>query len=865
MSMRKIHDNFAFPSFMNLDEFLARDAGGEGTGAGSDVHDSSIGGGSSTADETEDETASDKELKKQPAGNYILHSVLVHAGDYGGGHYYAYIRPGHHHNYAKNASEAVQRLNDAKACLQMQLKQRLLTRKYNATSGSSSGTIAGKNCHNKRSMEGNASVEAMVEAPESVGESDSESEIAEEKRIYRELNNELYEEIKDAGRGGKWFKFDDENVYEVQEEEAIDFNFGRGHLNAGFSSAYMLLYIRADAIDEMMAPINSNDIPVTLVRRLSQEHYVSHVEHHISAVVDQATKGCLINLFTEANLAEFDISALKLANRYGSNDNDFHCLHQYKSISLPQSTTLRRMFYSLCVHHLQVSPVQVRLWLEVKDSGRYTYAHGDKPLVRRLGCPLTLENITSGQQLDKWLQSMHDTRSSLSTALVDTIDGNKTENQEILPLLFDAKMGTRDCTIHLYAEILPSRGPLVREDDLTKRAAFEAIFTECRNQESLLKAKVVNLFSKHWQHVSDDVREGLKRRFLRGLDAAKCEMFCDHESTWAALFAELDAESRDCGLLPQEQEDKENTLADGGTSASDHKPDVQALIDEIRDIEEIFIQALTDNYPRLRYGHRYTAVKLFDVTKSFDARELHIRKFFSSNSDYPSFETTSAERWWCDEDIASDETVNECGLTNGKIAQYKQKHHDLEQRLDPKCRYLKFLDMLHVPCPDYKMRDFLDNQSEDISSSIPKFTTDKSLLSFTEKLALSARDAYMRDLKVELSNAIQRCGVDTSSSPWWTLNNGVEDGAEGGWKLWIAQGISQRSPLITVDDAVLYHARVLAGKFVESLRRRNSNQNREDENSSNKNYKIEPIDVTEHPFLPLNHHGGVIVVEPVIP
>ena len=57
------------------------------------------------------------------------------------------------------------------------------------------------------------------------------------------------------------YKYDDENVYEVQEEEAIDFNYGRGEINSGCSSAYMLLYIRADATNDMMAPVSSDDIP----------------------------------------------------------------------------------------------------------------------------------------------------------------------------------------------------------------------------------------------------------------------------------------------------------------------------------------------------------------------------------------------------------------------------------------------------------------------------------------------------------------------------------------------------------------------------------------------------------------------------
>ncbi|KAJ1434059.1 hypothetical protein B484DRAFT_326390, partial [Ochromonadaceae sp. CCMP2298] len=55
----KIHDSFKFPTRLHLDEFLAADCPPES-----------------------------REVKN----SYLLHSVLVHQGDVGGGHYYAYIR-----------------------------------------------------------------------------------------------------------------------------------------------------------------------------------------------------------------------------------------------------------------------------------------------------------------------------------------------------------------------------------------------------------------------------------------------------------------------------------------------------------------------------------------------------------------------------------------------------------------------------------------------------------------------------------------------------------------------------------------------------------------------------------------------------
>jgi ubiquitin C-terminal hydrolase len=68
MGFRKIHDYFEFPLRLNLQKYLATDS-------------------NSQQQNDEDDCT------------YLLHSVLVHSGDVGGGHYYAYIRPSTDHNY----------------------------------------------------------------------------------------------------------------------------------------------------------------------------------------------------------------------------------------------------------------------------------------------------------------------------------------------------------------------------------------------------------------------------------------------------------------------------------------------------------------------------------------------------------------------------------------------------------------------------------------------------------------------------------------------------------------------------------------------------------------------------------------------
>ena len=48
---------------------------------------------------------------------------------------------------------------------------------------------------------------------------------------------------KDKSTRGKWYKFDDENVFPADRREAVEMCYGE-ESGAGFSSAYMLVYIR---------------------------------------------------------------------------------------------------------------------------------------------------------------------------------------------------------------------------------------------------------------------------------------------------------------------------------------------------------------------------------------------------------------------------------------------------------------------------------------------------------------------------------------------------------------------------------------------------------------------------------------------
>lgn len=66
---------------------------------------------------------------------------------------------------------------------------------------------------------------------------------------------------------GRWFKFDDEDVFPANRREAVDMCYGDKQTR-GFSSAYMLVYIRETEAAEVMAGV---EIPSPLIARLEEE------------------------------------------------------------------------------------------------------------------------------------------------------------------------------------------------------------------------------------------------------------------------------------------------------------------------------------------------------------------------------------------------------------------------------------------------------------------------------------------------------------------------------------------------------------------------------------------------------------------
>ena len=81
----------------------------------------------------------------------------------------------------------------------------------------------------------------------------------------------------------RWLKFDDDRVTPVTDREVLEENYGGEPLNGNFlpaqrtqvramkrfTNAYMLVYIRESAIDEVLAPWKDEDTPPHLSKLLA--------------------------------------------------------------------------------------------------------------------------------------------------------------------------------------------------------------------------------------------------------------------------------------------------------------------------------------------------------------------------------------------------------------------------------------------------------------------------------------------------------------------------------------------------------------------------------------------------------------------
>jgi len=306
MAYVKIHDEFAFPARLCLDEFIAQDVR-----------------------EQQEKEEAEQGIKKV-SNTYLLHSVLVHSGDVGGGHYYAYIRP----------SSSFQHLSAAAAAAA-------------AASGEGQGGEAG-------------------------GREDDGHRGADQSFSVRPTFQE--------GRGGEWFKFNDEKVSRVTPKEAINYHYGRstGGINTSFASAYMLVYIRETEAAKLMEDRKAEEIPQDLTLRLDAEFQERQREKVLAFRQHHYTQ---VRFALESDLVQF---------RSYNEQSDLIDVSLLPVLTVFNGGLVTASLLAIAIH-LNVMPNRIRLWpfifhKEGKGTFRMALAPIFKP-AQALNMPTLLSHL----------------------------------------------------------------------------------------------------------------------------------------------------------------------------------------------------------------------------------------------------------------------------------------------------------------------------------------------------------------------------------------------------------------------------------------------------------------------------------------
>jgi mRNA-degrading endonuclease HigB of HigAB toxin-antitoxin module len=184
--------------------------------------------------------------------------------------------------------------------------------------------------------------------------------------------------------GGQWFRFDDENVFKVPRQEAIDNCFGRD-LNAttfrSFSSAYMLVYIRKGEATSIMKRVSSESVPLALIERLKSEQDNKKIEEHEKMITEHTTH---VNYYLEEDVASFKSFNNKSRDSFLDSENPrkLSILKDWTfyGLYIEFAKLLKVPIYNLCLWMIEFNDFDIRVqcshwdWLQ---SNRCSLDFGD--------------------------------------------------------------------------------------------------------------------------------------------------------------------------------------------------------------------------------------------------------------------------------------------------------------------------------------------------------------------------------------------------------------------------------------------------------------------------------------------------------
>lgn len=175
-------------------------------------------------------------------------------------------------------------------------------------------------------------------------------------------------------RETRWLKFDDDRVTPVTDKEVLEENYGGEPINSlappaqrnqvramkRFTNAYMLVYIRESAIDEVLPPFTDEDTPPHLKRRLDEERLQIEAKKREREEQHLFLTAKVITDETFARHEGFDLATFDDKNWPPSDLPSFRVLKQE-----PYS-----VFKARVAQHFNYPESQIRLWVLVNRQNK---------------------------------------------------------------------------------------------------------------------------------------------------------------------------------------------------------------------------------------------------------------------------------------------------------------------------------------------------------------------------------------------------------------------------------------------------------------------------------------------------------------
>ncbi|KAH6918657.1 ubiquitin carboxyl-terminal hydrolase 5 [Coprinopsis sp. MPI-PUGE-AT-0042] len=289
-------------------------------------------------------------------------------------------------------------------------------------------------------------------------------------------------------RDGRWLKFDDDRVTPVTDKEVLEENYGGEPLNGitptyqrnqgrtikRFTNAYMLVYIRESAINEVLAPFTEEDTPVHLKRRLEEEKVQAEAKKREREEQHLFLTAKVITDDTFSRHEGFDLASFDEKNWPPSDLPSFRVL----------KTETYATFKNRVARHFNYLDSQIRLWVLVNRQNKTV--RPDTPIpeneptltvdvirnqmaVRQMDLRLYLDVIPdptkpeppSAQHIMIFLKHF-DTSKQTLTGIGKVYVGRMNKVGDLAPLINERMRWTPGTPIKLYEEIKPGMIELMK-------------------------------------------------------------------------------------------------------------------------------------------------------------------------------------------------------------------------------------------------------------------------------------------------------------------------------------------------------------------------------------------------------------------